>query len=114
MSEESRSEHSPVISSDEETAEKASRLAPPEEQAGKRAAQSSDNGGALDVDTGSLKLPKDFTEKEEGKRRLLGLEPITIIILVFALTFIAFITYLISIEPPKDKEEPAPAVEKQP
>ena len=57
---------------------------------------------------------KDFTEKEEGKGRLLGLEPVTIVILTFALTFIAFIAYLISIEPPKEKEEPAPAVEKQP
>ena len=114
MSEESRNEHDPVISSDRETAEKASRLAPLEERAGRRADQGSNSGGALTVDTGTLKLPKDFTEKEEGKRRLMGLEPITILILTFALLFIAFITYLISIEPSKAKEEPAPAVDKQP
>lgn len=103
--------HNPVQASSEEGLEKADQLAPLEERAGKPANQSSNNGGGIIVDTGSLKLPAEFTEKEEGKPGLLGLEPVTIVILTFALAFIAFIAYLISIEPPKAQAEPPPAAE---
>ncbi len=103
--------HNPVQASSEEGLEKADQLAPLEERAGKSASQISNNGGVINVDTGSLKLPSEFTEKEEGKSGLFGLEPVTIIILTFSLAFIAFITYLISIEPPKTKDEPPPAAE---
>ncbi|HEX8843286.1 MAG TPA: hypothetical protein VF791_01380 [Pyrinomonadaceae bacterium] len=109
---ESRREHNPVVAKSKETAELAARLAPLEEQAGKRAAlRSRNNGGAIVVDTADLKLPKDFTEREEGKERFLSFDPIAFVILIFSLAFIIFIAYLISIEPPKDKKEPRPAAE---
>jgi hypothetical protein len=103
--------HNPVQASSEEGLEKADQLAPLEERAGKSANQSSNNGGGITVDTGSLKLPSEFTEKEEGKSGLFGLEPVTIVILVFALAFIAFIAYLISVEPPKTRDDAKPAAE---
>lgn len=106
-----RRRHNAVQASSDEGLEKAAQLAPLEERAGKSANQSSNNGGVISVDTGSLKLPTEFTEKEEGKSGPFGLEPVTIIILTFALAFIAFIAYLISIEPPKVKDEPTPAAE---
>jgi uncharacterized membrane protein (DUF485 family) len=53
------------------------------------------------VDTGELKLPKEFTEREEERSRFLGLEPVALVILVFSLAFILFIAYLISIDSPK-------------
>jgi hypothetical protein len=114
VSEESWSEHNAVQVSSEEAMEKADRLAPLEERERKPANQQSEGEGLIRVDTGDLKLPSDFTEKREGKSRLFGLEPLTIIIMVFCLAFIAFIAYLISIEPAKAKDEPAPAVERQP
>ena len=91
--------------SSEEGLEKAAQLAPLEERAARSPRQSSNNGGSIVVDTGALKLPSEFTEKGKEKSGLLGLEPVTIVILVLALAFIAFITYLIAVEPPKDKEE---------
>jgi hypothetical protein len=98
---ESRREHNPVQGSSDGASKKADQLAPPEERAGKLATRNSNNEGVMGVDTGELKLPKEFTEKEEGKRRFLGLEPVAVVILIFALAFIAFITYLISIDSPK-------------
>jgi hypothetical protein len=106
-----RRRHNPVQASSEEGLEKAEQLAPLEEQAGKSAQQNSNNEGVISLDTGELKLPSEFTEKEEGKSGLLGLEPVTIVILVFALAFIAFIAYLISIEPPQAKDERTPTIE---
>lgn len=101
---ESRREHNPVKAKSEETAKLASMLAPLEEQQGRaeaaRGAGQRSNGGAIIVDTGPLKLPKDFTEQDE-QGNTLGLEPVVIFILVLVLAFIAFITYLISIEPPR-------------
>jgi hypothetical protein len=111
---ESRREHNPVQVSSEEALEKADSLAPLEERKGKPLRQNSDGEGIIVVDTGDLKLPSDFTEKDEGKSRLFGVEPITAVIIVFALAFIALITYLISIEQPKVKEESAPTVEQRP
>ncbi|HUQ30878.1 MAG TPA: hypothetical protein VM095_02115 [Pyrinomonadaceae bacterium] len=107
---ESRRDHNPVQVSSEEALEKADQLAPLEEQKGRPLRQNSDGEGVILVDTGDLKLPSDFTEKDE-KSRLFGIEPITAAIIVFALAFIAFIAYLISIETPKAKEESIPNVE---
>jgi len=101
MKRESRREHNPVQGSSDGTSQKADQLAPPEERAGKQAVQKSNNEGVMGVDTGELKLPKEFTEKEEGKPRFLGLEPVALVILIFALAFIAFIAYLISNDSPK-------------
>ena len=114
MKKESRREHNPIHVSSDGALEKAQQLAPLEERAGKFARQNSNEEGVINVDTGSLKLPREFTEKEEGKSRLFNVEPITIVILVFSLAFIAFIAYLISIEPPQGKDEPVPAVEGKP
>jgi hypothetical protein len=105
----SRHKHDAIHATSDEGLEKAAQLAPLEERARKSKPQNSNAGGVIRVDPSSLKLPKDFTEQEEGKSGLLGLEPITIVILTFALAFIALMTYLISIEPPKAKDEPAPA-----
>jgi hypothetical protein len=108
----SRRRHNAIQASSDEGLEKAEQLAPLEERAGKSANQNSNNGGVITVDTGSLKLPKEFTEKEEEKSGLFGLEPVTIVILTFALAFIAFVAYLISIEPSKVNDEAAtPAAE---
>jgi hypothetical protein len=114
VNDESWSEHNSVQVSSEEAMEKADRLAPLEERAGKSANQKSDDKGLIRIDTGDLKLPSDFTEKREGKSRLFGLEPLTLVVLVFCLAFIAFIAYLIYTEQPKVKEESVPTVERQP
>jgi hypothetical protein len=98
---ETRREHNPVRSASDEALEKADMLAPPEERVRKSADKEAKNDGVLKVDTGELKLPNDFTEKEDKRARLFGLEPIALIILVFSLAFIAFITYLIATEQPK-------------
>lgn len=100
---ESRRDHNPVESNTEETAKLASMLAPLEEQQqGRKEAtggtRPSTSGGAIIVDTAQLKLPKDFIEREEEGNPL-GLEPVVIFILALVLAFIAFIAYLISIEP---------------
>ena len=113
MKSESRSEHNPVEVSSEEALEKAERLAPLEERAQKPAHQKSKDEGVIKVDTGSLKLPNDFSD-EEGKSRLFSVEPITVVILLFALAFIAFIAYLIAIEPQPARDEAVPAVEQKP
>lgn len=98
---ESRREHNPIHASGDGALEKAELLAPPEERVKKQPRQNSNHDGGMAVDTGELKLPEEFTEKEEGKSRLFGLEPVALVILIFALAFIAFITYLISVEPTK-------------
>ena len=122
---ESKEEHNPIHVSSEAGLEKAERLAPLDrvlrvahgrcQLAVKSTHQSLNNEGVIGVDTGELKLPQGFTGKDE-KSRLFGVEPITIIIITFALAFIGFIAYLISIEPPKTQDEPPPpaAAEKQP
>jgi hypothetical protein len=98
---ESRREHNPVRASSDGALEKADLLAPPEERTSRSADKGAKSNGVLTVDTGELKLPNDFTEKEDGRARLFGLEPIALIILVFSLAFIAFITYLIATGPPQ-------------
>jgi hypothetical protein len=106
-----RRRHNAVQASSDEGLEKAAQLAPLEERGGRSALQASNNGGVISVDTGNLRLPSEFTEKDEGNSGLFGLEPVTIVILAFTLAFIAFIAYLISVEPPKAKDEPTPAAE---
>ena len=101
MRRESRREHNPVRASSDGALDKADMLAPPEEHVKMSANKGADGGGVMKVDTGELKLPGDFTEKVDKRSRLFGLEPIALIILIFSLAFIAFITYLISTEPPK-------------
>ena len=115
MKRESRREHNPIHVSSDGALEKAEQLAPLEERKGEPARQNfKDDDGVISVDTGDLKLPSDFTERGEEKSRLFNIEPITLIIMVFALAFIAFIAYLISIEPSKAQGESVPAIERQP
>lgn len=93
--------HSPVRARSAEAAEHAANLAPPEEQNGKQKNQVPDSNGAIVVDTGELKLPKGIIEEEEGGARFFGMNPVVLLIFCLSLIFIAFIAYLISIEPPK-------------
>jgi hypothetical protein len=102
-----RREHNHLIPHQGEPVELAARLTPPEETQGR----DSNNGGAIVVDTSALNLPRDFTAGGGKKGLLFGLEPIGVIILVFSLAFITFITYLISIEPAKPEDKPATTVE---
>ncbi|HEX8772430.1 MAG TPA: hypothetical protein VF735_02415 [Pyrinomonadaceae bacterium] len=97
---ESRREHNPVKTSSREAEERAEQLAPPEEQAGDASGAKRDD--ALSIDTGALKLPRGLrSEDDESTRSAFHLDPVVIFFLVAALAFIAFITYLISIEPAK-------------
>jgi hypothetical protein len=86
-----RREHNHLVPHQGEPVELAARLTPLEET------RESNNGGAIVVDTSAVKLPGDFTEREEKKGLLLGLEPIALIIFISSLAFIAFIAYLISV-----------------
>ena len=92
--------HSPVKAKSAKAARHAAHLAPPEEQNGKQRNQASNQDGAIVVDTGKLTLPKGVIEEEKGEARLFGMDPVVLFIFCFALAFIAFIAYLISIEPP--------------
>lgn len=111
VKEESHSEHNAIHVSGDGAAMKAERLAPLEEMVRRSSPGNQSAKDALNDDDASLKLPAHLGE--EKKYRLFGIEPITFFIMVFALVFIAFVAYLISIEAPKDKEEPAPAVIEQ-
>jgi hypothetical protein len=101
-----RREHNHLVPHQGEPVELAARLTPLEEARERDA----NNGGAIVVDASALHLPKEFTEREEKRGRLFGLEPIGVIILVFTLAFILFITYLISTEPTKPDSEGARTV----
>jgi hypothetical protein len=112
---ESHSEHNPVPASNDEALIKAERLAPLEEKTPQQTGQRSGAQDALGVDTGSLDLPGHLIGKDEGKSWLFGLEPVTVVIMVLSLAFIAFITYLIATEAPKPAGESAPAtIEREP
>jgi hypothetical protein len=113
--EESRREHNPIQVSSDEALRKAEQLAPLEERMKKSANQTANVEGVIDVDTGTLTLPKDLVGKDEEKWRFLGFDPLALTILIFSLAFIAFIAYLISIEPPPPThDEPRPAAESHP
>ena len=101
-----RHDHNHLVPHQGEPADLAARLTPLEE----KQTPNSGNGGAIVVDTTALKLPKDFTEREEKEGRLLSLEPVTLVILTFSLAFIAFIAYLISTGPAKTGDDGAKAV----
>ena len=103
-----RRDHSHLIAHQGEPERLAALLAPPEESAAAEEGARG-NGGAIVVDTDDLKLPKDFTEREDERSGLFGIEPIGLIILAFALAFIALVAYLIYTEPPKPAEDPRAA-----
>ena len=92
-----RREHNHLVPHQGEPVELAARLTPPEETQ----KRDPDDGGAIVVDTSALNLPRDFAQGREKRGLLFGLEPIGIVILIFSLAFILFITYLISVEPVK-------------
>lgn len=113
MTKESRRVHNPVIGSTDGALEKAGLLAPPEELSDKRGRAGSNNGSLTEVNTAELKLSGDLTEADEKRYAILGLEPVAFVILVLALGFIAFITYLISTEPPDTKGDTNTTIEIQ-
>ena len=90
-----------------DTASLSELLAPLEEQnpaqaqAQAQAPEKPSHDGAIVVDSSSLKVPSDFVEAENEQARILGLEPVVLVILLGALAFIVFIAYLISTEPPR-------------
>jgi len=92
MKDESRSEHNPVSAPDGEAAKILERLTPLEE----RGTKGTNNGGAIVVGTGDLKVPHDFTERQEGKLDGLLKDRIALVILIFSAAFIAFIAWQIS------------------
>jgi hypothetical protein len=95
---ETRREHNPVRTSSAQASQLAAQLAPPEEQ-GNAADRSANNGGAIIVDSGGLKLPRDFIEEEKDASSSFRPDPVVVLIFFLSLAFIAFITYLISVEP---------------
>ena len=101
MKKETRREHSPIKAASPEAAERAAQLAPPEEQDKEGSRRSEKNDDAINVDTGSLKLPADYIEEKGDDSGLFRPDPVVIIIFLLSLAFIAFVTYLISIEPPR-------------
>ena len=101
MKKETRREHSPVVAKSPEASERAAHLAPPEELDEEASSRSSDNDGAINVDTGSLKLPDDYIEERKDGSRSFRPDPVVVIIFFLSLAFIAYIAYLISVEQPK-------------
>ena len=101
MKKEPRREHNPVPATSPEASELAAQLAPPEERDDHTASRGKNNGGAFIFDTDSLNFPKGFVEEERDDSRSFWPDPVVILIFFLSLAFIAFITYLISIEPPR-------------
>lgn len=79
------------------------RLAPLEERGKADIAQTPHNDGKLAVDTGSLKMPQDFTEEEEEAQSFFSIDPFVLGILCFSLLFILAIAYIVwsGWEPPR-------------
>ena len=86
-----------------DTASLSEMLAPLEEQNPAKAIRQGkkNHDGAIVVNSSNVKMPADFVEAENERARILGLEPVVLVILLAALAFILFIAYLISTEPPK-------------
>jgi hypothetical protein len=83
-----------------DTARLSEMLAPPEERQPEAKPRGDHNhNGAIIVDSTNLRVPTDFVDADDGKR-ILGLEPVVLVILLAAVAFIIFIAYLISLEPP--------------
>jgi hypothetical protein len=77
-------------------------LAPPEEQAGRKAANSSNNGNgkaAKTIEAGSVKIPKGLIDEAEPGERWYRPSPMVMLILCVSLAFIIYIAYLIASEP---------------
>ena len=100
MKKETRREHSPVRAVSPTAAERAAHLAPPEERDKEASSRRETKAGTINTDTGSLRLPEDLLEKEDDSRPFRP-DPVVIVIFFLSLAFIAFITYLISIETSK-------------
>src|SRR5687768_4367598 len=85
-----------------DTARLAARLAPLEEKGQRtstaieeRIASGADQEpGTIVVDKNNLRVPREMMEG--GKKHLLGIEPVVLVILAFMLSFIAFIAWQIS------------------
>lgn len=56
--------------------------------------------GQIIVDNEDLKLARDIVETEEEKQ-FLGMEPVVVVVLILVLGFIGFITWQISLMPPR-------------
>lgn len=84
-------------------ARQSAHLAPPEEQTGQATKRGANNGGAIMVDTGALKLPKGFIEEDKNVDRIFNPHPVVLVITGLALAFIAVIALVIfsGWEPPK-------------
>lgn len=87
----------------------AARLVPPEERAVAPAAKQSsdDNGGssgdgAIVFDPTTFHVPNDFDEEGRERPRILGLDPVVAAVVALALAFIAFVSVLITLMPPKN------------
>lgn len=92
-----------------DTADLAAQLAPLEEQdvamAAKQIGASTEavssktdpNFGAIVVDNDDLKIPKGITEYNES--RILGMEPVVVVILIVMISFIIFVAWQISLTP---------------
>ncbi|MCA1642198.1 MAG: hypothetical protein LC785_09670 [Acidobacteria bacterium] len=87
-----------------ETEDLAAKLAPLEELGGGAQADAAqNNGGAIVVDTGALKMPEGLAaQQEEDRRLILGFEPVVLLIVVLSLAFIAFIAWKVSEMPTPD------------
>ena len=98
MKKEGRRDHNPVRASSARASKHAAHLAPPEELEQEASRQGGKNGGAIDVDTDRSSLPEEWIEERDDSRPFQP-DPVVVIIFFLSLAFIAFITYLISIEP---------------
>ncbi len=91
-----------------DTAELSARLAPPEEKQNAVAQQPSNNGnkdngdgGAIIVNSSQVTLSSDFIEEDRAAAKIFRLEPVALVIVVFALAFIIFIAWQITLMPTK-------------
>jgi len=98
MKKEGRRDHNPVRASSARASKRAAHLAPPEERDQEASRRDGKNDGAISVDTDRTSLPKEWVEERDDSRAFRP-DPVVVIIFFLSLAFIAFITYLISIEP---------------
>ncbi len=83
-----------------DTATLAAKLAPPEELAGKRAEPKAYDDGAIILNTGSFKMPKN-TLVEEHVSWLSRPAPVVVVLVIIALIFILMMAVFISLMPVK-------------
>ena len=97
-----------------DTDQLAAQLAPLEEQDKPAAEQqigtllhtgSDRHFGAIIVDNEDLKVSTDFVEPKDEKR-ILGMEPVVLVVLILMLSFIAFIAWQISLMPARSATTP--------